>query len=263
MFSWVHDFPVWMTYSFFLVLFIGGSVVASLIVQPRLRKLFDKYSERNEVIDPILGYMGLIFGILIGSLAITTHQNQSSAQDSVMKEAATIAVLYRSFSQYPEPKRAELQMGVRDYTRFLIEEMFPALAQGTTLTAGNDHLSRIHQAVSSFEPSTKGQEILHAETTRSLNEFISHRRMRVFNSSGSIPDFFWITLFVGWALSLVLLWMLNVPFGLQLTLGAVLACAMATLVCLIALMDHPFRGEISVSTEPYRLVYDQLMRSVR
>lgn len=94
MFSWVHDFPVWMTYPFFLVLFIGGSVVASFIVQPRLRSMFDKYSERNEVIDPIIGYMGLIFGILIGSLAITTHQNQTSAQDSVMKEAATIAVLY-------------------------------------------------------------------------------------------------------------------------------------------------------------------------
>jgi hypothetical protein len=263
MFSWVHDFPVWMIYPFFLVLFIGGSVVASFIVQPRLRRMFDKYSERNEVIDPIIGYMGLIFGILIGSLAITTHQSQTSAQDSVMKEASTIAVLYRSFSQYPEPKRAELQMDMRDYTRFLIEEMFPALAQGITLTAGNDRLTRIHQALGSFEPPTKGQEILHAETSRTWNEFISHRRMRVFNSSGSIPDFFWITLLVGWALSLVLLWMLSIPFGLQLALGSVLACAMATLVCLIALMDHPFRGELSVSTEPYRLVYEQLMRSAR
>jgi hypothetical protein len=179
-----------MIYQFFLVLFIGGSVVASFIVQPRLRRMFDKYSERNEVIDPIIGYMGLIFGILIGSLAITTHQSQTSAQDSVMKEASTIAVLYRSFSQYPEPKRAELQMDMRDYTRFLIEEMFPALAQGITLTAGNDRLTRIHQALGSFEPPTKGQEILHAETSRTWNEFISHRRMRVFNSSGSIPDFF-------------------------------------------------------------------------
>jgi hypothetical protein len=35
---------------------------------------------------------------------------------------------------------------------------------------------------------------------------------------------------------------------------------LATLISLIALMDHPFRGEMSVSPTAFQLVYDQVMK---
>jgi hypothetical protein len=32
------------------------------------------------------------------------------------------------------------------------------------------------------------------------------------------------------------------------------------MICLTALMDNPFRGELSVSPDAYQLVYDSLMK---
>jgi hypothetical protein len=45
-----------------------------------------------------------------------------------------------------------------------------------------------------------------------------------------------------------------------LLLGGVLSFFLATLISLIVLMDHPFRGEMGVSASAFELVYDQLMK---
>jgi hypothetical protein len=32
------------------------------------------------------------------------------------------------------------------------------------------------------------------------------------------------------------------------------------MICLIALLDHPFRGEVSVSPQAFELIYNQMMQ---
>jgi hypothetical protein len=45
-----------------------------------------------------------------------------------------------------------------------------------------------------------------------------------------------------------------------LLLGGILSFFLATMISLIVLMDHPFRGEVSISPHAFELVYDQLMK---
>jgi hypothetical protein len=263
MLAWVHDFPVWLTYIILLISFVGFSILGAFSLRPVLRSVLSRYTNRNDILDPTLGYLGVIFGILIGSLAITSHQNQSAAQDAIMKEAASVAILYRNFSLYPEPKRAELQASLREYARYVVEEELPAKQKGVVLTAGASRIAAITRALGSFEPQTKGQELTHAQTLSNFSEFVSTRRFRLFSAFGNIPNFFWFTLFMGWLLSLVLLWMFDVSLVMHVTVGVILSTAMATLVCLISLMDYPFRGEFSVAGDAIRLGYEQMMRSNR
>jgi hypothetical protein len=32
------------------------------------------------------------------------------------------------------------------------------------------------------------------------------------------------------------------------------------MICLIALLDHPFRGEVAVSPQAFELIYNQMMQ---
>lgn len=48
--------------------------------------------------------------------------------------------------------------------------------------------------------------------------------------------------------------------GPHLLVGGVLSFFLATMISLIALMDHPFRGEVGVSPEAFELIYNQLMK---
>lgn len=263
MLSWVHDFPVWITYCVFLIFFVGFGVVCVILFRPVCNSLLRLDVDRNNILDPILSYVGIIFGILIGSLAIASHQNQTSAQDAITKEAAFITILYRNFSLYPEPTRAELQAVLREYVRHVVEEELPAIRKGNDFTAGAGRVTSINQVLGSFEPQTTGQELIHAQTLSNFTEFVSARRLRIFSAFANIPNFFWFTLFIGWFLSLTLVLMFNVSRVMQLFGVSILSTAMATLVCLISLMDYPFRGEFSVFSGSIRLGYERVMQSNR
>ena len=59
---------------------------------------------------------------------------------------------------------------------------------------------------------------------------------------------------------MILIWLFDLRLGVHLLLGGIISFFLATMISLIVLMDHPFRGEVSVSSEAFQLVYDQLMQ---
>jgi hypothetical protein len=69
----------------------------------------------------------------------------------------------------------------------------------------------------------------------------------------------WYTVAIGALISILLLLLFDLRLGIHLLLGGILSFFLATLISLIVLMDHPFRGEVGVSPGAFQLVYDQLM----
>jgi hypothetical protein len=57
-----------------------------------------------------------------------------------------------------------------------------------------------------------------------------------------------------------MIWLFRLHLGIHLLLGGVISLFLATLISLIVLMDHPFRGEVGVQADAFKLVYDQLMK---
>jgi hypothetical protein len=49
------------------------------------------------------------------------------------------------------------------------------------------------------------------------------------------------------------------PRGTHLLLGGLISFFTATMICVIALLDNPYRGEVGISPEAFELIYDQLM----
>jgi hypothetical protein len=74
-----------------------------------------------------------------------------------------------------------------------------------------------------------------------------------------IPAVLWYVVLLGAGLTFGLLWMFDMRLGLQLVMGGMLAFFTGTVICLIASMDYPFRGEVSIGPEAYQEVYDDLM----
>jgi hypothetical protein len=70
----------------------------------------------------------------------------------------------------------------------------------------------------------------------------------------------WYTVAVGAFINILLILRFDLRLGIHLLLGGILSFFLATLISLIVLMDHPFRGEMSVSPAAFQLVFDQLMK---
>jgi len=78
--------------------------------------------------------------------------------------------------------------------------------------------------------------------------------------TSGIPAVMWYTVAVGAFINILLILLFDLRLGIHLLLGGILSFFLATLISLIVLMDHPFRGEMSVSPAAFQLVFDQLMK---
>ena len=68
-----------------------------------------------------------------------------------------------------------------------------------------------------------------------------------------------ITLILGALINIAMVWLFDMKFITHLLLGGLLAAYLGTMIFLIAAMDHPFRGEVSVTPEPFEALYRHMV----
>jgi hypothetical protein len=85
------------------------------------------------------------------------------------------------------------------------------------------------------------------------------RRSRLNSVTVGIPAVLWWVVGIGAVIALLLVAMLDMEIHVHLILGAALSAFLGLVIFLIAAMDNPFRGEVSVTPDSFRQVYETLM----
>jgi Protein of unknown function (DUF4239) len=129
----------------------------------------------------------VIYGLLLGLLAVATYQNHSDVEKTVSSEASSLAALYRDVTAYPDPIRSELKALLRDYTRYVIDEAWPLQRKGIVPAGAVKKVAAFHARLVAFEPQTKSQEPLHETTLSQFNTFFEYRRTRLYSVTSGIP----------------------------------------------------------------------------
>ena len=261
MFESVFDFPLWIAGSVIigsLCLFaVGGLWVVRRRLLPRLRV----DGGDSEFTGAMMQSVMVFYGLAAGLIAVSVWQTYNDVSKIVSQEATSLAALYRDVSSYPEPVRPQLQNELREYTRYIIEEAWPMQQRGKLPAAGVERVNRFQSILVSFEPSTESQKLLHAETLRAYNEMIKARRLRLDAVSTGLPLVMWAVIVGGAFIGLSACFFFKVE---DLRLHAIEVLLLAVFIGLIIFMilslDRPFRGDLGIQADPYRLIYDQLMK---
>ena len=116
------------------------------------------------------------------------------------------------------------------------------------------------RVLTQFEPATKGQELVHGEALRQYNEMILLRRQRIQSIGTGIPGVMWYVVAVGAIINTLLILCFRMRLDIHLILSGVLSFFVGVVIFLIAAMDHPFRGEVSVGPDAFELIYETLMK---
>jgi hypothetical protein len=260
MLYWIYDVPTLLVLALFGLVFVGVCWLGIIFLCPRIKsRLHKKGSGLNEILADFLQYFGVIYGLLLGLLAVSTYQNYEDAERAVTNEASALAALYRDVGAYPEPYRTELTDLVREYTRNVIEIAWPLQRVGIVPEEGVERAAAIYARLVTFEPQNKGQEALHEAALRQFNSFFEYRRTRLNSVNSGIPPIMWLTVAIGAVINIVLIWLFDLRLGTHLLLGGLISFFTATMICLIALLDNPYRGEVSISPEAFQLIYKHLM----
>lgn len=261
--------PIWLyevsprAAALIMVLFIEvfsllGLVLVRRLLLPRLHY----HDGANDAVSGTVQAIGVFYGITVGLIAVGVWNTDSNAGDLVSKEAAAIGSLYRDVSGYPEPLRDELRSQLRDYTVFVINEAWPAQrrGQGQSVNAGVRILDDFQAKLYSFQPANTGQSALHGETLGAYNKLIEYRRLRIDAVGGGLSTVMWAVIWVGAAISIGVAYFFNIPdFKLHAILIILMGGFLAMVLFMIVINDKPFYGQSSISSDPYKLILENLM----
>jgi hypothetical protein len=257
---WIYDLHNWSMCVLIVATFLGVSQVGLLASRPVVRWLVGRSSKHNDVVSYFFAGIGVLYGLALGLIAVATWGNYTEIDGTIAKEAAAVASLYRDLDGYPHPLRGVLEGLLRDYTRFVIDREWPAHKRGIALEDGDDLLDRLENTVMSFEPENEREKIVQAEVLHSLNTAQDQRRLRLQAVTTGLPASLWSVVLIGALLNIGLTYLFSVDnFRLHASLVGILAVFIGLLVFLTAAMDNPFRGEFSLSAEPFQVVLEQVM----
>jgi uncharacterized membrane protein len=258
--SFIYQIPTTQLAIYSSLLFVGLTWFGIIFIKPFLRLLIGREGRINELVGHTTSGFSLFYGLLLGLLAVAAYQNYDEVRKSAFTEAASLANMYRDATRYPEPVRSEVQELLRDYTLYVIYKDWPAHRRGIIFRGGTNRLNMIQYSILKFRPGTVSDELLHAQTLADFKDFASARQSRLAGVQTAIPGVLWYAVAIGALINIVLIWMLEMRFFTHLLLGGIVAFFLGVMIFLIASMDNPMRGELSVSTSQYQFVYDGVMQ---
>lgn len=257
---WLYDLPTWLM----AVLIVSAFLSVSLIGLKLSRHYVTKWLVFSREINDAVNYFGTaiaaLYSVTLGLIAVASWSNFSNVDELVSKEAATIGVLYRDVSGYPEPLRSDLRKDLRAYTVFVIEKVWPAQERGILLDEPTMMLTNIHQKFLDYEPPTMGRQAMHAEAMSKFNALADLRRQRLDRVDDGLPTVLWVVVCFGGFLTIMIsyfFWIEDVRFHFLLL--SILASFIGLMIFLIAALDRPFRGTVSVKADSYQMVIQRVM----
>ncbi len=257
---WLYDLPTWIFGTLTSAVFVAIGLAGLYLTRDWVRRLHNGDHAHNDIVGFYLAAVTVLYGVCVGLLAIGAWATYSDVQGKIDHEAAALGALYRDISAYPEPVRSIMQDDLRRYTRQVVDVGWPLQQHGIVPNNASAVLSDFQEHFMSFEPQNERQNILAAESYRAFNDLTESRRARLNSIKDEMPAPLWALVLAGAVICIAVSWFLHSgSFSVHFWMTVLFSGLLGLLIFLVAVLDNPYRGKLSVSPEPLQRVYEQVM----
>lgn len=256
---WIYDIPTWQLGTAIICIYLFISLSGLLLLRGWIYRTFDVSAETNEMTNGIFSGVGVLYGLLVGLVAVAGWENFNNVDDLVSKEAAATGAFYRDISALKDPERSHLQSHIRYYLDDIIHVAWPLHQKGIGDPEGGKTLSKIHSELTHYETSPGADQALFQEALAAFNRLSEARRMRLGEVTTGIPSVFWVVIITGAILNLPLLYLFHTTrLRTHIVATTTYALFMGSMLFLLVAVDHPLRGEVSIPPDAYQEILDNL-----
>ncbi|MGI4730478.1 MAG: hypothetical protein ACRYFW_01870 [Janthinobacterium lividum] len=237
-------------------------VVGLRLTRGWIRRVHKVDHSHNDIVGYFLAALTVFYGITLGLVAIGTWETFSAVGDKVDAEAAVVASLYRDVGSYPGPVRAELRNDLSGYLDNVIDVGWPLQRQGIVPTQSGRFVDSFQDHLMAFGPAATNGQVLQGEVFKQLNILVEARRARLNAVTRGLPMPIWALVVIGGLLCITTTWFFHTAsYRMHLWMTVQLCSLLGLLVFMVGILDNPFRGRVSVGSEPLELVRKQLIRA--
>lgn len=258
-FYWVYDLANWQLGTAIISLYMAISLTGLFLLRDWIYRTFDVCTESNEMTNGIFSGVGLLYGLLVGLVAVASWENYNDVDEIVAKEASAVGALYRDISALRQPTKAHIQGQIVVYLNEIIHVAWPLHQKGISDTEGAKTLSDIHSELAQYRPVAGGDEDLFKEALSTFNRLSEARRMRLGEVGTGMPTVFWIIIIGGAFLNLPIIYLFHTTrLRTHVAITTIYALFMGSMIFLLVAVDHPLRGRVSIPADSYQEVLDNL-----
>lgn len=258
---WIYDIPNGYGALLFALVFAGFGVIGLVTTRRMIHRWIQREPEWNQVAGYVLNAYVVFFGLLLGFIAVESHEDFQAVDQTISREGSVLEAVYRDLDGLPEPYQGNLKLCLKQYCQNTISVDWPKQRMGIVPEEGTAVLDQFVKILFSFEPKSRSQELVLAETIREFNAYMDLRRQRLHSVRAGLPREMWWTLGVGAVFNIAMTWFFGVKsYSLHMTQVAGLALFIGLLIFLIVALDCPFRGEFSIPPDVYQMLLDGPMK---
>jgi hypothetical protein len=244
--------------SFTVFLFLIGITTAISIFFIILNKYFILYKLRyrdNATIGSISSLIGIIYGVLMGFLALYLIDNNDRASDAVRHEANAAANIYRECKWLKEPTQQRIKDQIEKYVDTVINTEWRLMQKGHDIDhEGDIIIDNVSEILKNYNPSKVSENLVMQDLLTELKTLNDARRQRIeMNYSQLSPDI-WLVVLIGTILIIGINYAFRVNFYLHLFAISAFAIMAASMLFLLISLDRPFMGEFNVQPDAFKLI---------
>ncbi len=257
---WVYDLPNWFFELLTIGLFVVFSLAGLLLTRSWMRRIHVQRSH-NDIVGLYLAGLTVLYGVSLALLGVGAWTTYTETEAKVSQEAGSLSSLYRSLRSLPEPTRSLLQSDLRRYTRQLIDISWPEQNRGILPVENSVNLDKFQEDFESFVPVTEEQKSLVADIWREFDVLDKSRSIRLDTVTAELPSPLWSLILSGGLICIVVTWFFHMEsLSMHIWMTVFYASLLGLMVFMVADLDNPYRGKISVGPEPFERVYRQMVK---
>jgi len=215
---------------------------------------------QHEVASFFFLMIGTLYAVLIAFAIYVVWTQFQDAGANLAHEANEVGDLSRMAMTMPDPMRTNIQVALADYIHAVVEDEFPAMAEGRDSQRTWQALENLWTVYAEAEPATLKAQANYAESLRHMNDVSNYHRARLFTSRGTVPPMLWYLLYSGGIVLIAFTYFFGHESLLsQGAMTAALAGILAFSLFLIVAYDSPFSGAARVSPAPLQLELQHVM----
>jgi hypothetical protein len=252
----IGKMPLWESGLIVVILPNLLSILFSLLT----RKYFGFKSlwENNSILSIQFNASSLLYALLLTFATISVWDKFSSAQSAVIEEAASARAIYFLLAGENHEEVA-VKDSIKNYINNVLHVGWPQLAEGQDSQIVRDSLENLYTSARRLALSATKSAQLSQQIFTHIDIINKARQVRISVCRGIVPPALWILLLVGaLIMSFYFIFLGGPNILLQSMLSGVTIIMLQITLLLIINFDHPFGGEISVSTYPYILALEDM-----
>jgi hypothetical protein len=237
------------------LIFVGGLILVTEVgfaavvryAGPNWRDL-----KSNLVVNALSRTIAALFGIMLGFLSVSLLQGFNNAESNVRNEATQLSQLVRSSQAFPAPVRRSIEKEVGQYVHDVVTFEWKSMVEGVASPRVGKEISDLYSVLIRFRPATPTERLFAATAVSDLGNVVAARRQRLDSARETLPAVFQGLIFAGALLTLFSTFFLR-PLSSWLQ-GMLIGCAAALIgatLLVVAVLNVPFGGPISISPAPY------------